>query len=173
MAVSFEGFPRTLQRSALRPGRWFTAADGARALLCFSTDLAEGDSTLALVFTAPGVEMVDVVPIPLAVLHEPFATIEDEIVFAPGQSEGAPMLIAPRHRTVRNGCLLRLASGDLGVAVVARGSGELRAVSLSTGQRSHGFELVFERWSLSLRRNGAETLMGCFKPHGIAERRRI
>ncbi len=29
MIVSFEGFPRTLERSALRPGRWFVAVGNA------------------------------------------------------------------------------------------------------------------------------------------------
>jgi hypothetical protein len=174
MAVSFEGFPRTLQRSALRPGRWFVAADGSRPILCFATDIMDGEDLLALVFTAPGVEMVDVIPVPITALLEPFGTVEDEVVFAPGQSEGAPMLVAPLRRPFRNGALLRLSSGDLGVGVVPRGSGEMVVVSLSTGLRSEGFDLVFERWSLSLRRAGAETRIGYFKPqHLYSERRRL
>jgi hypothetical protein len=46
-------------------------------------------------------------------------------------------------------------------------------VSLSTGQRAEAFDLVFERWSLSLRRGGVETLIGAFKPSPhLADRRR-
>ena len=101
MPVSFEGFPRTLQRSALRPGRWFVAADGQRALLCFATDIVDAGERLALVFQVAGVEKVDVVTVPIAVLIEPFGTVEDEVVFAPGQAEGLPMLAPPIRRAFR------------------------------------------------------------------------
>lgn len=173
MAVSFEGFPRTLQRSALRPGRWFVAADGARAILCLATEVEDAGERLALVFTVPSPDHVEVVPVPISALLEPFATVEDEVVFAPGQTEGLPMLVPPLRRAFRNGALLRLSNGDLGIGVVPRTSGELTAVSLTTGLSCEGFELVFERWSLALRRGGVETRIGFCKPqHLYTERRR-
>lgn len=172
MTVLFEGFPRTLERTALRPGRWFVAAEGLRPILCFATDVSDGEDTLALTFGAPHVETVEVVPTPVGTLGGPFATVEDEIVFAPGLIEGAPTLIAPSRRTFRSGSLLRLRSGDLGIGFVTSRNGEMVIVSLGTGQRAEGFDLVFERWSLSLRRGGAETLIGYFKPlHSISDRR--
>ncbi|MFC3077713.1 hypothetical protein ACFODL_06395 [Phenylobacterium terrae] len=173
MAVSFEGFPRTLQRSALRPGRWFVAADGVRPILCLATEVEDLGERLAVAFNLPAVEQVEVTPVPLSVLADPFATVEDDVVFAPGQTEGLPMLVAPLRRTFRHGALLRLSNGDLGIGVVPKGSGEMVAVSLTSGLRSTGFDLVFERWSLSLRRGGAETRIGYYKPsHLYTERRR-
>ncbi|HEX2559504.1 hypothetical protein [Phenylobacterium sp.] len=174
MAVSFEGFPRTLQRSALRPGRWFVAADGARPILCLATEVEDLGERLAVVFNLPAVEQVEVTPVPISVLLDPFATVEDDVVFAPGQAEGLPMLVAPLRRTFRNGALLRLSNGDLGIGVVPKVSGDMVAVSLTSGLRSNGFDLVFERWSLSLRRGGAETRIGYHKPsHLYPERRRV
>ncbi len=173
MPVSFEGFPRTLQRSALRPGRWFVAADGARPILCLATEVEDADERLALAFTTPSPDHVEVAPVPISALLEPFATVEDEVVFAPGQTEGLPMLVPPLRRAFRNGALLRLTNGDLGIGVVPRGSGEMVAVSLTSGLACEGFELVFERWSLALRRAGAETRIGFYKPqHLYSERRR-
>jgi hypothetical protein len=173
MAVSFEGFPRTLQRSALRPGRWFVAADGVRPILGLATEVEDLGERLAVVFNLPAVEQVEVVPIPISVLSDPFATVEDDVVFAPGQTEGLPMLVAPLRRTLRNGALLRLSNGDLGIGVAPKASDDVVAVSLTSGLRSNGFDLVFERWSLSLRRGGAETRVGYHKPsHLYTERRR-
>ena len=174
MAVSFEGFPRTLQRSALRPGRWFVAAEGARPLLCLATEVEDLGERLAVVFNLAVADHVEVAPVPISVLLEPFATVEDEVVFAPGQTEGLPMLVPPLRRTFRHGALLRLSSGDLGIGIAPRVSGEMVAVSITTGLRSEGFDLVFERWSLSLRRGGAETRLGYYKPsHLYTERRRV
>lgn len=174
MAVSFEGFPRTLQRSALRPGRWFVAADGARPLLCLATEAEAAGERLALVFTLPSPDHVEVVPVPISALLEPFATVEDEVVFAPGQTEGLPMLVAPLRRAFSEGALLRLTNGDLGIGVVPRGSGEMLVISLTSGVVCEGFELVFDRWSLALRRAGAETRIGFHKPsHLYSERRKV
>lgn len=167
MAVSFEGFPRTLQRTALRPGRWFVAADGQRPLLCFATELADAGERLAVVFQMAGIEKIDVVLVPISILLEPFGTVEDEVVFAPGQSEGLPMLVAPIRRAFRHGALLRLTNGDLGLGVSPRASGRMMAVSLTSGTPAEGFDLVFERWSLALRRGGAETRIGYFKPQTL------
>lgn len=173
MAVMFEGFPRTLQRSALRPGRWFVAAEGPRPILCLATDVVDGGEALAVAFTLPEAEQIEVVPIPVSVLLEPFGTIEDDVVFSPGQTEGLPMLVAPQRRAFRHGALLRLSSGDLGIGLVTRVSEAAVAVSLTSGAASEGFELAFDRWALALRRGGNETRIGYHKPRPLyAERRR-
>lgn len=164
MPVSFEGFPRTLQRPALRPGRWFVAADGMRAVLCLATDIVDTGERQAIVFAPNGVERVQVVAAPISLLSEPYGTVEDDVVFAPGQAEGLPMLVPPLRTAFRHGALLRLADGDLGVGVIMRFSGERAAVSLSSGLRAKAFDLVFDRWSLALRRGKEETRMGYFKP---------
>ena len=84
------------------------------------------------------------------------------------------MLVAPARRAFRSGSLLRLRSGDLGVGFAAPAGGELVIVSLTTGHQADGFELVFDRWSLLLRRGAAETLIGYMKPvANLADRRRI
>ena len=173
MTVSFEGFPRTLERSALRPGRWFVAAAGQRALLCLATDVVEGDDLTVLTFSPTGVEMLDFTPTTLAAMTGPFSTVEDEVVFAPGLGEGRAMLIAPVRRAFRSGALLRLRSGDLGIGFATVPGGQLAIVSLNSGHRAEAFDLVFERWSLSLRRGGIDTLIGNFKPlQAFADRRR-
>ncbi len=171
MIVSFEGFPRTLERSALRPGRWFVAADGLRPIICFVTAIAEGDDTLALTFSAPRVEQIDFAHAPLRGLSGPFATVEDEIVFAPGLGERT-MLAAPTRRAFPNGSLLRLRNGDLGIGFALKG-GQAAIVSFATGERSEAYDLVFERWTLSVRRGGAESLIGAYRPlAGYADERR-
>ncbi len=174
MTVSFEGFPRTLERSALRPGRWFVAAEGARALLCLVTGIEDAADLVTLTFSATGVEVVDLGVSRLAALSGPFCTVEDEVVFAPGLMEGRPPFTAPVRRAFRSGALLRLRNGDLGIGFVADPGGRSEIVSLQTGQRAEGYDLVFERWSLSLRRGAATTLIGYFKPlSSFGERRRV
>jgi hypothetical protein len=173
MTVSFEGFPRTLERSALRPGRWFVAAEGARPLLCLVTGVEADNDLVAITFGTSAVEVVQFGVTRLAALEGPFGTVEDEIVFSPGLTEGRPTLTPPVRRAFRAGSLLRLRNGDLGVGFGVEPQGLLAIVSLQTGQRAEGFDLVFERWSLSLRRGGAETLLGFFKPlASVVERRR-
>lgn len=173
MTVSFEGFPRTLERSALRPGRWFLAAEGLRPLLCLATDVMDGSDYVALTFSATGVEQLEFAVTTLGALAGPFSTVEDEVVFAPGAGDGRPMMVAPVRRAFRSGSLLRLRSGDLGVGFAANPGGHLIIVSLNTGARAEAFDLVFERWTLSLRRGGAETLLGGFKPlQTFADRKR-
>ena len=114
-------------------------------------------------------------PTPISNLSGPFGTVEDEVVFAPGLGEQRPLLIAPTRRSFRSGSLLRLKSGDLGMGFAAKPGGELVIVSLSTGEQAEGYDLVFDRWSLSLRRGAAETLIGYFKPPSpfADERRRL
>jgi hypothetical protein len=165
MPVSFEGFPRTLNRSALRPGRWFVTGDGLRPLLCFGTELPDPADAMALTFSAPRPEAVEVQATLIAKMTGPFATVEDEVVFAPGLGvDQRPLLVTPSRRAFRPGSLLRLTSGDLGIGFEARPGGPLLIVSLTTGERVESFDLVFERWSLALRRGGRETVLGYFKP---------
>lgn len=165
MPVSFEGFPRTLQRNALRAGRWFVAADGLRPLLCFATEVLDAGERLAVAFAMAGVEKIDVATIPIAALREPFGTVEDEVVFAPGQTEGLPMLVPPLRQAFRHGALLRLTNGDLGIGVVPKVSNTMVAISLVSGEETERFDLVFARWSLALRRGAAESRIGYFKAH--------
>jgi hypothetical protein len=173
MPISFEGFPRNLDRGALKPGRWFVAAEGLRPVLCLATDVMENGEPVALTFSAPAVELINFSPILLSVIDPPYGTLEDEIVFAPGLLEGAPTLVAPARRTFSSGALVRLRSGDMGIGFVTTRGGEMHVVSLSTGQSAEGFDLVFERWSLTVRRGDASTLVGYFKPlHTFADRRR-
>jgi hypothetical protein len=163
LAVVFEGFPRIVDREALRPGRWFVAAEGARPIICFATDEGEGPERLVLTFGSPRPEALDVGPTALKNLSGPLATLEHEVVFTPGLAGQSPQLVAPIRRAFRAGALLRLRSGDLGLGFAAA-AGQLAIVSLATGLRSEGFELVFDRWSLSLRRGAAELLVGSFRP---------
>lgn len=164
MPVYFEGFPRVVERAALKPGRWFVAAEGARPLICFSTEEGgDGDARLILTFGTTRPEALDFAPTSLKELTGPLATLEHELVFAPGLAGHSPQLIAPVRRPFRPGALLRMRSGDLALGF-AGPSGGLIAVSLSTGLRVDGYDLVFDRWTLSLRRAGAELLVGAFRP---------
>jgi hypothetical protein len=164
MPVYFEGFPRVIERAALKPGRWFVAAEGARPLICFSTEEGgEGDERLILTFGTTRPEALDFAPAPLKSLTGPLATLEHELVFAPGLAGHSPQLTAPVRRPFRPGALLRMRSGDLGLGF-AGAAGGLVAVSLTTGLRADGYDLVFDRWTLSLRRAGGELLVGAFRP---------
>ena len=164
MPVYFEGFPRVVERAALKPGRWFVAAEGARPLICFSTEEGgEGDERLILTFGSTRPEALDFAPAPLKSLTGPLGTLEHELVFAPGLAGVSPQLTAPVRRPFRAGALLRMKSGDLALGF-AGAAGGLVAVSLTTGLRVEGYDLVFDRWTLSLRRGGAELLIGAFRP---------
>jgi len=164
MPVYFEGFPRVVERAALKPGRWFVAADGARPLICFSTEEGgDGDERLILTFGTTRPEVLDFAPAPLKEITGPLATLEHELVFAPGLAGQSPQLTAPIRRPFRPGALLRMRSGDLALGF-AGATGGLAAVSLTTGLRIEGYDLVFDRWTLSLRRAGAELLVGAFRP---------
>jgi len=163
MPVTFEGFPRVVERAALKPGRWFVAAEGARPLICFSTEDGEGDNRIILTFGSTRPETLDFAPALLKTLTGPLATLEHELVFAPGIAGHSPQLTAPLRRPFRPGALLRLKSGDLGLGFAGAG-GALTAVSLASGLRAEGYDLVFDRWTLSLRRGGGELLIGAFRP---------
>ncbi|HWA62490.1 MAG TPA: hypothetical protein VG939_14000 [Caulobacteraceae bacterium] len=161
--IVFEGFPRVLERADLRPGRWFVAAEDGRPVLCLVTDVEEGEDLVTLTFSNSRVEQIDFAPIPLSKIPGPYATVEDEILFTPGLAEPAPLLTAPIRRPFRGGTLLRLRNGDIGVGFATR-SHELVTVSLASGHRAEGHDLVFDRWTLSLRRGDRTALVGHFKP---------
>jgi hypothetical protein len=165
MVVSFEGFPRIVERDALRPGRWFVAAEAVRPLICLATDWGgEGPERLVLTFGNTRPETVDFAPASLKSLTGPLATLEHELVFVPGLTGQSPQLVAPIRRAFRPGALLRLRNGDLGIGFSGAAPGELLIISLVTGQRAEGYDLVFDRWSLFLRRAGHELLIGSFRP---------
>ena len=164
MPVYFEGFPRVVERDAIKPGRWFVAAEGARPLVCFSTEEGgDAGERLILTFGSTRPETLDFATTTLKSLTGSLATLEHEMVFAPGLAGHSPQLTAPIRRPFRPGALLRLKSGDLGLGFANAGGG-LTAVSLSSGLRAEGYDLVFDRWTLSLRRAGGELLVGAFRP---------
>jgi len=170
-SIAFEGFPRILERTDLRAGRWFVAAEDVRPVLCFVTEAADGDDPIALTFSTARVEQVDFAAIPLSRIPAPYCTVEDEIVFTPGLAAPGPLLLAPVRRPFRSGTLLRLRNGDLGVGFALK-SGELVLVSLDTGAVADAYDLVFERWTLSIRRDDATYMIGHFKPLATAAERR-
>ena len=172
MIVAFEGFPRILERSALRPGRWFVAADGLRPILGFTTDIIEAGDTIALTFGAPKVELVDFAHVGLKELAGPFATVEDEIIFAPGLGEKT-MLAALQGEADAQIAVPQPEQRAAGEGPARRG-GQAAIVSFATGERCEGFDLVFERWTLSVRRGAEQSLIGAFRPLGsyADERRR-
>jgi hypothetical protein len=164
MPVIFEGFPRIVDRDKLKPGRWFVAAEGSRPLICFSTEEGgDGDGRLILTFSAPRPETLEFAAVALKDLSGPLASLEHDVVFAPGLAGQSPQLTAPVRRPFRPGTLLRMKSGDLGLGFAGAGGG-LIAVSLGTGLRAEGYDLVFDRWTLSLRRGDGELLVGAFRP---------
>jgi hypothetical protein len=164
MPVIFEGFPRIVEREKLKPGRWFVAAEGVGPLVCFSTDEGgEGPERVILTFGTTRPETLDFAPALLRDIGGPLATLEHDVLFAPGLAGHSPQLTAPVRRPFRPGTLLRLKNGDLGLGF-ASPTGALIAVSLATGLRAEGYDLVFDRWTLSLRRAGGELLVGAFRP---------
>ena len=173
MPTRFEGFPRTLERSSLRPGRWFSAYFRRGPAVCFATDVGDGPSRTILTFKPARADELDFHAVALVEMSGTFATIEDELVLTPGLGPEAARLVAPEKRPFLSGSLLRLSNGDMGMGY-ADGLGELVLVSLLTGERAQGFDLVFDRWSLSLRRGTSERMVGYFRalrerPHRLQE----
>lgn len=161
--IAFEGFPRSLERADLRPGRWFVATEDMRPVLCLVTNVEEGEDLVVLTFSSSRVEQIDFAPIPLSKIPGPYATVEDELLFTPGLSEPGPLLSAPIRRPFRAGALLRLRDGEVGIGFAAK-SNELVVASLATGERTDGYDLVFDRWTLSIRRGATVAVVGRFKP---------
>jgi hypothetical protein len=162
MAVQFLGFPRALAARALRPGRWFVPA-GPTPQLCLMTGLGEGAAATVLTFSLGRLDGLEFRTRILANLPEPFSSVEDEVVFSPGDGESLRLWPA-RQGPYVSGALLRLADGDIGIGFAERLQGRVITVSLTTGQAADGVDLVFERWSLHLRRGASETLIGRFRP---------
>jgi hypothetical protein len=128
------------------------------------TAVGEGAFATVLTFRSTNIDGLDFQPVPAGELTGVFSTVEDDLVFAPGEGAQALRLSVPSRRPFLSGSLLRLRNGDIGVGYASRTGGELMLVSLQSGERAEGYELVFERWSLSLRRAGSESLVGIFKP---------
>ena len=150
MPVSFEGFPRVIDRKVLRPARWFVASEGVRPLICFSTDEGEDEDLLILTFSNTRPEAVDFAPTLLKGLTGPIATLEHDVVFTPGWAARPSSWPRPcAGRSVRAPCCACAANPRVGFATAA---GALAAVSFATGQRAEGYDLVFDRWSLFLKR---------------------
>src|SRR5471032_1609459 len=96
MPVHFEGFPRIVEREAMKPGRWFVAAEGSRPLICFSTDDGgEAGERVILTFGTTRPETLDFAVTALKHLAGQLATLEHEVVFAPGLAGHSPQLTAP------------------------------------------------------------------------------
>lgn len=171
MPTRFEGFSRTLDRTSLRPGRWFLASFRRGPTICFVTDVGEGAARTVLTFKPARMDELDFAPVSLSEVLGTLATIEDELVLAPGLGPEAARLVAPDKRPFLSGSLLRLSNGDMGVGYADGVGGELVLVSLSTGERATGFDLVFDRWSLSLRRGASDRLVGYFRGSREASRR--
>ncbi len=72
MPTRFEGFPRTLERSSLRPGRWFSASFRRGPTLCFATDVGEGGARTILTFKPSRVDELEFMPTPLAEMSGTF-----------------------------------------------------------------------------------------------------
>jgi hypothetical protein len=162
MAVHFVGFPRALSLKALRPGRWFVPA-GPNPQLCLMTGVGEGAGATILSFSLGRVETLEFRPRLLSSLTEPFQSVEDDVVFSPGDVE-APRIWPAYQGPYPSGALLRLSGGDIGIGFAERLHAKVTTISLSTGFPADGVDLVFERWSLLLRRGATDTLVGRFRP---------
>src|SRR5439155_23394451 len=77
MAIIFEGFPRLLDRSSLRPGRWFLAAMQKSPIICFSTDVSVDDKSVALTFRLAKPEQIEFAPSFMDEISGAITTIED------------------------------------------------------------------------------------------------
>ena len=164
MAVAFEGFPRLLARTVLRPGRWFASQSGYTPMLGFMTSVGEGENALILGFRAGKLDRLEFATLRLRDLPGTFSSVEDELVFAPGEISSLPRLVVPLKRPFVSGSLMRLKNGDIGIGFAEQSGGPLVLISLATGEICEGFDMVFDRWSLSLRRGGEVGLIGTFRP---------
>jgi len=166
MPVSFEGFPRLLEARALKPGRWFMGSASQGPVLCLMTDVEIDDQAVVLTFSLGKIDAMDVRPANLKSIGGPFTSIEDDLVFAPGEGAEHLRLIMPGRRPLPSGALLRLSNGDMGIGFAEKLNGVFLIVSLASGQKVDSYELVFDRWSLSLRRGAATALVGQFRLPG-------
>jgi hypothetical protein len=163
MPVIFSGFPRLIEPKALKPGRWFMAGGAGGGQLCMLTAVGSDHLALVLMFALGKTDALEFRTARLASLTGPFSTVEDEMVFSPGEGGEKLRLHAAAKKPFPSGSLLRLSSGDMGVGFAEKLNGRLYVVSLSSGQECEGFDLVFERWSLAIRRGAHEALAGHFR----------
>jgi hypothetical protein len=163
MAIQFTGFPRVLTPKALKPGRWFMAGTSHGVQLCMLTALGGELNGLVLMFGMGRTDTIDFRTQRLPGLAGPLTTVEDEVLFEPGEGAEKLRLQAAVKKPFPSGSLLRLANGDMGVGFAEKLNGELVVVSLTSGLACEGFDLVFDRWSLSLRRGEHKALVGHFK----------
>jgi len=162
MPVQFTAFPRILTAKALKPGRWFMAASSHGPQLCMLTGIGE-ENGLVVMFGLGRTDTVDFRTTRLRAITGPVTTVEDEVVFAPGEGAEKLRLLAASKKPFPSGSLLRLTNGDMGVGFAEKLGGDLLVVSLSSGLVCEGFDLVFDRWSLYLRRGDHQALVGYFK----------
>ncbi len=163
MPVLFEGFPRILERRALKPGRWFMTASGHGPRLCLLSEVQIEGKALVLTFGLGKLDAIEFNTARLEDIDGPLTSVEDDLVFAPGEGAEKLRLLAPTRRPFLSGSLLRLSNGEMGIGFAESFRGDLMIVSLSSGLGVTGYELVFDRWTLSLRRGGVESLVGHFK----------
>lgn len=165
MALLFEGFPRLLDPSALRPGRWFATSYKLETRVCVMTDAAEDGVPIALAFGQHKAQHIEFEPVLVRDLTETLLTLDCDIVFAPTGPPGTLPLPLPSRRKSPHGALLHLTGGEFGIGIAARG-GRFTAVSLSSGHIAERYDLAFDTWSLTLRRGALETVMGVYEPEG-------
>lgn len=163
MALVFEGFPRLLEPSALKPGRWFATSYKLETRVCVMTDAAEDGVPIVLAFGQHKAQHVEFEPVLLKDLTETLLTLDCDIVFAPAGPAGRMALPVPSKRKSPHGALLHLTGGEFGIGIAARG-GRFTAVSLASGHIAERYDLAFDSWSLTLRRGTLETLMGVYEP---------
>jgi hypothetical protein len=163
MPVHFTAFPRVLAAKALKPGRWFMAAGSQGPLLCMLTAIGEEANGLVLTFALGRTDTVEFRTARLGSISPPITTVEDDVVFAPGEGAEKLRLIAGAKKPFPSGSLLRLSNGDMGIGFAEKLNGQLMIVSLTSGAACDGFDLAFDRWSLSLRRGDRQALVGYFK----------
>lgn len=163
MALVFEGFPRLLEPSSLKPGRWFATSFKGETRVCVMTDAAEDRIPIALAFGQHRAQHIEFEPVLLRDFTETLLTLDCDIVFAPAGPAGRLPLPLPSKRKAPHGALLHLAGGEFGIGVAGRG-GRFTAVSLTSGHIAERFDLAFDHWSLTLRRGALETVMGVYEP---------
>ncbi len=163
MPIRFEGFSRVLAPKGLKPGRWFMASSTFGPQLCMMTEIGGEANALVLMFGLGKVDAVDFRTNRLPNLDQPFTTVEDDVVFEAGEGLEKLRLTAAGKKPFPSGSLLRLANGDMGLGFAERLKGDLFVVSLTSGSVCEGFELAFDRWSLSLRRGDRRALVGHFR----------
>jgi len=163
MSVYFEGFPRILDPRALKPGRWFMAPSPLGPIVCLLTEVVVEDKPVVLTFGLGKIDSLEVRSTRLPAITGPLTTIEDDLVFTPGEDAQKLRLLAATKRPFPNGALLRLSNGDMGMGFAETLGGDLMIISLASGMRVVGFDLIFDRWSLSLRRGPTVALVGHFK----------